>query len=145
MTSTINIVYSTINPFKKAEIEEMCRSVTILAANGKRIAIGDEFKFEFRDGSPSEPLERDLEQMVKHKVVSAYKNLMVPCIVEHAGLIFDDYFGESYPGGLTQPMWDALAVPALYEAIFDTEIHEIARAQWALMLREDALSNVQIS
>jgi XTP/dITP diphosphohydrolase len=108
MRSVIDIVYSTTSPYKQAEIAEACRSETIVLPSGERVAIGDVFRFEFRDGRPSEPLERDLEQMVRHKVVSAYRNLMVPCIVEHAGLIFDDYIAESYPGGLTQPMWDAL-------------------------------------
>jgi XTP/dITP diphosphohydrolase len=108
MTSIIDIVYSTTNPFKQAEIEETCRSVSIVTPTGKRVRIGDAFKFEFRDGRPSEPLERDLEQMVRHKAIAAYKNLLVPCIVEHAGLIFDDYIVQNYPGGLTQPMWDAL-------------------------------------
>jgi XTP/dITP diphosphohydrolase len=108
MRSVIDIVYSTTSPFKQAEIAETCHSGSIIVPSGERVAIGDLFKFEFRDGRPSEPLERDLEQMVRHKAVSAYKNLLVPCIVEHAGLIFDDYIDESYPGGLTQPMWDAL-------------------------------------
>ncbi len=108
MTSTIEIVYSTTNPFKQAEIQEMRRSASIVMPKGERVLVGEVFEFQFRDGKPSQPLERDLEQMVKHKVVSAYKNLLVPCIAEHAGLIFDDYASENYPGGLTQPMWDAL-------------------------------------
>src|SRR3978361_956007 len=108
MTSMIEVVYSTTSSYKKAEIEEMCRSAVVQMPNGTTMASGNAFKFEFRDGKPSEPLERDLEQMVRHKVVSAYKTLLVPCIAEHAGLIFEDYASEHYPGGLTQPMWDAL-------------------------------------
>jgi XTP/dITP diphosphohydrolase len=80
--------------------------------------VGDIFGFTFRDGRPSEPLERDLEQMVRQKAVSAYKNLLVPCIVEHAGLIFVDHVKENYPGGLTQPMWDALGAERF---IFETQ------------------------
>jgi hypothetical protein len=36
--------------------------------------------------------------MVSTEVVSAYSQLEVPCIVEHAGLIFSDYADRSYPG-----------------------------------------------
>jgi hypothetical protein len=32
-----------------------------------------------------EVLERDLEEIVRHKARSAYSRLLVPCIVEHAG------------------------------------------------------------
>jgi|ERR1051326_6734584 inosine/xanthosine triphosphate pyrophosphatase family protein len=46
--------------------------------------------------------------MVSAEVVSAYSQLKVPCIVEHAGLIFSEYSDRSYPGGLTKPMWDTL-------------------------------------
>jgi inosine/xanthosine triphosphate pyrophosphatase family protein len=47
--------------------------------------------------------------MVSAEVVSAYSQLKVPCIVEHAGLIFDEYRDRSHPGGLTKPMWNTLA------------------------------------
>ncbi len=30
------------------------------------------------------------------------------CIVEHAGVIFDEHKDLSYPGKLTKPMWDTL-------------------------------------
>jgi XTP/dITP diphosphohydrolase len=128
MTSLINIVYSTTSLYKQAEIDETCRSILIDLPNGNRVVIGDVFKFEFRDGKPSEPLERDLEQMVRHKVVSAYKNLLVPCIVEHAGLIFDDYINESYPGGLTQPMWDALGAERFIKETNGQSRRVVARA-----------------
>jgi XTP/dITP diphosphohydrolase len=32
----------------------------------------------------------------------------VPCIVEHAGLVFDELGGANYPAGLTKPMWNEL-------------------------------------
>lgn len=108
MTSKIEIVYSTTSQHKKTEIEEACNSALVQVPLGNSLPIGELFEFKFRDGAPVEPLERDLEQMVRHKCISAYKNLLVPCIVEHAGLIFDDHLSENYPGGLTQPMWDAL-------------------------------------
>jgi XTP/dITP diphosphohydrolase len=108
MKPAVEIVYSTTSPYKKAEIEEACRSVSISTPDGVQVKIGQVFRFEFRDGQPSEPLERDLEQMVRHKVADAYRKLLVPCIAEHAGLIFEEHLLENYPGGLTQPMWDAL-------------------------------------
>ena len=40
--------------------------------------------------------------------VSAYSQLKVSCVVEHAGSIFTDYEKASYPGGLTKPMWNTL-------------------------------------
>jgi XTP/dITP diphosphohydrolase len=123
MSSKIEIVYSTTSLHKKAEIDEACNSVTLRLPGGKSIPIGELFEFKFRDGEPVEPLERDLDQMVRHKCASAYRNLLVPCIVEHAGLIFDDYLPENYPGGLTQPMWDALGAEK-----FILETHGYGRA-----------------
>ena len=46
--------------------------------------------------------------MVRQEVKAAYAQLSIPCIVEHAGLIFADYKDHNYPGGLTKPMWNAL-------------------------------------
>ena len=37
------------------------------------------------------------------EVTKAYSEIKVPCIVEHAGLIFEGH--DAYPGGLTKPMW----------------------------------------
>ena len=128
MTAAIEVVYSTTNSHKKAEIEEVCRSADVTMPDGSRLPVGSVFKFEFRDGKPSEPLERDLEQMVKHKVVSAYKNLLVPCIAEHAGLIFEDFATENYPGGHTQPMWDALGAEGFIAEMNGKGRRVIARA-----------------
>src|SRR5262249_33080905 len=50
----------------------------------------------------------DLTVMVRQEVVRAYSQIQVPCIVEHAGLIFEDYRDSWYPGGLTKPMWNTL-------------------------------------
>ena len=63
---------------------------------------------ELRHNAISERLEIDLDVMVKHEVVSAYREVQVPCIVEHAGLVFDDFKDPPFPGGLTKPMWKAL-------------------------------------
>jgi XTP/dITP diphosphohydrolase len=53
-----------------------------------------------------ETLEINLEAMVRAEVLRAYGEVRVPCIVEHAGLIFDGR--ANYPGGLTKPMWKEL-------------------------------------
>lgn len=55
-----------------------------------------------------ERLEINLGLMVRYEVTRAYEVLKVPCVVEHAGLIFDGYESAMYPGGLTKPMWNAL-------------------------------------
>ena len=68
--------------------------------------VTDIFDFHIRRVEIKEVLETDLRTMVMAEVTEAYSNIKVPCIVEHAGLIFDEY--RSYPGGLTKPMWDFL-------------------------------------
>jgi XTP/dITP diphosphohydrolase len=92
--------------------------------------VGDRFDIPFSDVRTDEPLEIDLVAMVKHKAVSAYRGLLMPCIVEHAGLILAEHLEAGFPGGLTQPMWDALGPegflrrtrsagePALAKAVF---------------------------
>src|SRR5215211_298872 len=72
------------------------------------VTIDSLIEIEFRMVPTEELLLRDLEEMVRKKAISAYRATLVPCIVEHAGLILDGYERASYPGGLTQPMWDAL-------------------------------------
>lgn len=128
MRSKILVVYSTTNPHKSDEVEEASKSISLTLPDGSSALIGDAFNFDIRDGRPSEPLERDLEEMVRHKVVSAYKNLLVPCIAEHAGLIFEGHEDKSYPGGLTQPMWDALGAKQFIEEIGGAGRRVIARA-----------------
>lgn len=71
---------------------------------------------------------RDLEQMMHHKARSAYENLQVPCIVEHAGLIFENLKSEYYPSGLTQPMWDALGAERFITETGSANRKAIARA-----------------
>jgi XTP/dITP diphosphohydrolase len=71
-------------------------------------AIGDLFDFRIRREAIQETLEVDLELLVQAEVVDAYYRLGVPCIVEHAGLVFADHADLGYPGGLTKPMWNVL-------------------------------------
>ncbi|MDC0675822.1 non-canonical purine NTP pyrophosphatase [Nannocystis radixulma] len=100
----IRIVYVTQSTFKKKE--NACFVENCALSDGTRVK--DVFQFEFRSVHVQETLESDLEKMVRAEVLSAYSKIKVPCIVEHAGLVFEDYQGCSYPGGLTKPMWNAL-------------------------------------
>jgi inosine/xanthosine triphosphate pyrophosphatase family protein len=102
--SKTTIVYVTSSSFKRDENGVFIRSCSL--SNGQRVA--DYFDFDIREVPIQEILDVDLTTMVSAEVVSAYCQLKVPCIVEHAGLIFDDYKDRSYPGGLTKPMWDTL-------------------------------------
>jgi inosine/xanthosine triphosphate pyrophosphatase family protein len=104
MIPKIKIVYVTSSSFKEKENEVFVRTCSL--ADGRRVA--DLFEFEIMKVPIQEILDVNLEAMVRAEVLSAYTQLKVPCIVEHAGLVFDDYAGKSYPGGLTKPMWDTL-------------------------------------
>src|SRR4051794_11379712 len=99
----VKVIYCSWSPFKK---EEWDAAKGVFELSGEKL--GRLFDLEFRDVPTSEPLLCDLETMVRFKVESAYRNVRVPCIVEHAGLVLDGYQAKSFPGGLTQPMWDAL-------------------------------------
>ncbi len=100
----ITIVYATSSSHKREEIE-IFHSVGYLDDG---TIVRDSFTFDIRPIQIQEVLEVDLGVMVRAEVVKAYSQLRVPCIVEHAGLIFDDYHDKSYPGGLTKPMWNTL-------------------------------------
>jgi inosine/xanthosine triphosphate pyrophosphatase family protein len=100
----IRVVYVTGSAFKKEENEAFVRECTL--PSGARVE--DLFEFDVRPVPIQEILNVDLSVMVSAEVVSAYSQLKVPCIVEHAGLVFAEYSQRSYPGGLTKPMWDTL-------------------------------------
>ena len=72
------------------------------------ICVSNHFDFTIREVRVQETLEVDLEVLVREEVKRAYGEIGIPCIVEHAGLIFEEYEHQSYPGGLTKPMWNAL-------------------------------------
>jgi len=100
--SKIKIVYVTSSDFKVVENEAFLRSYEI--EKGK--LAGSMFEFEIRRVQIKEVLEIDLVTMVLAEVTAAYSQIKVPCIVEHAGLVFDGH--STYPGGLTKPMWNSL-------------------------------------
>jgi inosine/xanthosine triphosphate pyrophosphatase family protein len=103
-TRKIKVTYVTSSRFKK---EENSVFVTSCHLKDSR-SVADVFEFEIREVPIAELLEVKLEVMVQAEVVNAYSQIRIPCIVEHAGLIFDNYKDRSYPGGLTKPMWDTL-------------------------------------
>ena len=97
------IVYITSSAHKRKESEYFIES---RLANGK--IVKDVVHFDFRSIAIKEVLDVDLSVIVSAEVLEAYQLIQVPCIVEHAGLIYDDYVSASYPGGLTKAMWNAL-------------------------------------
>src|SRR5215208_3217325 len=94
------IVYVTNSSFKIKENEVFVSNCKL--ANG--MPVSSFFEFDIRQVPIKEVLEVDLKAMVMAEVTKAYSEIRVPCIVEHAGLIFEGY--HSYPGGLTKPMWN---------------------------------------
>src|SRR5712671_4995578 len=104
--SPIILTYCSWSEFKKQEWDVAKRVIELDAKPG--VKLEQLFELEFRKVRTTEPLLCDLEKMVRFKVESAYRAVLVPCIVEHAGLVLEGYETASFPGGLTQPMWDAL-------------------------------------
>jgi inosine/xanthosine triphosphate pyrophosphatase family protein len=98
------INYVTSSPYKAEEND-------ILVKEGRLedgTPVSNLFQFDIRKLPISEPLEIDIQVMVQAEVTKAYSIIRVPCVVEHAGIIFDDFKDKQYPGGLTKPMWDHL-------------------------------------
>lgn len=99
MSRRIRITYVTSSRFKAQENERLCE---VCCIDGT--PVGQLFSFEIRQVQIKEVLEVDIALMVRQEVVQAYKEIRVPCIVEHAGLVFEE--NDPYPGGLTKPMWN---------------------------------------
>lgn len=104
MSSVEVVFYCTSSPFKIEELAIIEAECTFL--DGTRIS--DVFKVEPVSLRIVEDLEIDLHRMVIAEVSKAYAAIKVPCIVEHAGLLFIDDGDGTFPGGLTKPMWDSL-------------------------------------
>ena len=85
MPSKIIVQYVTSSDFKVQE-NEVFKKVAKLKDG---TSITDIFDFHIRRVQIKEVLETDLRAMVMAEVTEAYSNIKVPCIVEHAGLIFD--------------------------------------------------------
>jgi inosine/xanthosine triphosphate pyrophosphatase family protein len=101
-SSKTKVVYVTSSKFKAQENEVLAQNCSLKDGS----LVGDRFEFDVRPVQVKEVLEIDIKAMVMAEVTKAYSQIKVPCIVEHAGLIFDGY--DLYPGGLTKPMWDFL-------------------------------------
>ncbi|MER9195728.1 non-canonical purine NTP pyrophosphatase [Mesorhizobium australicum] len=102
------IYYATRSTFKNEELDIISREHTFVDLRRTERSIGELIEFKVSRIPTEEPLEIDLSAMVRHKARSAYRTILAPCIVEHAGLILEKNQHEGFPGGLTQPMWDAL-------------------------------------
>ena len=100
----IKINYVTSSKFKISENEIFFKKCKL--SNGRKIK--DLFSFQIDRREIPEMLEVDIAAMAEAEVVRAYGEIKVPCIVEHAGLVFEEYKDLSYPGGLTKPMWNTL-------------------------------------
>ncbi|MER9713267.1 non-canonical purine NTP pyrophosphatase [Mesorhizobium sp. M0174] len=102
------IYYATRSTFKNEELDIISREQTFVDPRRMDRSIGELIEFKVSRIPTEEPLEIDLSAMVRHKARSAYRAILAPCIVEHAGLILEKNQHGGFPGGLTQPMWDAL-------------------------------------
>ena len=119
----IRINYVTSSKFKQQEILEFVENCSLTDGT----PIKGNFEFRLYPNPIHERLEVDIETMVKFEVKEAYSKIKIPCIVEHAGLIFDKYKAIGYPGGLTKPMWNTLKQDFLLETNSANE-EVIARA-----------------
>jgi inosine/xanthosine triphosphate pyrophosphatase family protein len=126
LASPIHLIYCSWSPYKREEWETVRNTFELDSLPGRKL--GQLFDLEFRDVPTAEPLLCDLEKMVRFKVESAYRSVRVPCIVEHAGLILEGYEDKSFPGGLTQPMWDALEAERFVACCSCLTSRAIARA-----------------
>src|ERR1041385_5320259 len=108
MARTTKVVYVTSSEHKRRENE-------LLVANCKvdGALVRELFVFDIRSVQIKEILEVDIALMVRQEAIQAYKQIKEPCIVEHAGLVFEGY--SSYPGGLTKPMWNVLGTNFISE------------------------------
>ena len=121
--NAIEITYVTSSTFKAEENQIFSKKWRL----GSGEQVEQVFNFTLRDVTIGETLEVSIERMVSYEAKSAYSRLHVPCIVEHAGLVFADYETHSYPGGLTKPMWNALG-PAFIRETHSAGRSAIARA-----------------
>ena len=128
MTRKRTVYYATKSAFKREEINFILEDCVLRDHVGQPVKAADVFDINFVDVSTNEPLERDLSEMVRHKAKSAFGRLLWPCIVEHAGLILDDWSPQNFPGGLTQPMWDALGAENFVKSLEWAGRDVVARA-----------------
>jgi XTP/dITP diphosphohydrolase len=102
--TVVEITYVTSSKFKTEENKLFSSNWRMENGN----LVDQHFRFDIRSLVIAEILEVSIETMVTIEAKAAYAQLKVPCIVEHAGLVFADHESMSYPGGLTKPMWNTL-------------------------------------
>lgn len=107
----MQVNYVTSSPFKAEENQVFVSQACL----DDGVPVNKLFSFRIRKVPIPEILEVDLRVMVQAEVTRAYSQIKVPCIVEHAGLIFEEHEKHHYPGGLTKPMWNALGDKFLIE------------------------------
>lgn len=107
----IRINYVTSSKYKEEEINALIENCNL--SDGTPIK--SIFDFHLYPNNIHERLEVDIIKMVTYEVKEAYNQIRIPCIVEHAGLIFEKYKSIGYPGGLTKPMWNTLKHDFLLE------------------------------
>jgi XTP/dITP diphosphohydrolase len=83
----IRINYVTSNKYKEEEIKVFIEKCNL--SDGTPVK--SVFDFNLYPNNIHERLEVDIIKMVKYEVKEAYSQIKVPCIVEHAGLIFEKY------------------------------------------------------
>jgi XTP/dITP diphosphohydrolase len=88
---TNKLFFNTINPYKKKEIEEIFKDYENKC---------------FLEYAVQEILSQNVEDVVRAKAMSAYKNWRVPVIVEHGAICIHHL--RNLPGALSKPMWDSL-------------------------------------
>lgn len=123
-----SVFYATRSPYKREELNIISEQEKFDAPDGSSRFIGEAIDFKVSDIATEEPLEIDLVAMVRHKARSAYKQILAPCIVEHAGIVLEKNLKEGFPGGLTQPMWDSLEPEGFLSRLGCAGERAIARA-----------------
>lgn len=94
----MKLYFLTTNPFKIAEAKYYATWRGIDAKYGLELTIVEH--------DVQEILHPDVEVMVRHKAVEAYKYMRYPCVVEHGGLFMDALPG--LPGGVGKIVWNAV-------------------------------------
>ncbi|HEY7289748.1 MAG TPA: non-canonical purine NTP pyrophosphatase [Vicinamibacterales bacterium] len=92
----MKVYFVTRNEFKIAELHDDLVSRNL----GDRLAVSM-FRHDIQ-----EILHADVQEIVRHKTITAYEALRCPCLVEHGGLYMDALPG--LPGGLGKVVWDAV-------------------------------------
>ena len=92
----MKVYYVTTNEFKIAEARDF------VACN----KVEDRLDLAFLRQDVQEILHADVNLIVRHKTIEAFRQIRWPCLVEHGGLFMDALPG--LPGGVGKIVWDAV-------------------------------------